>query len=731
VNLSEAISPLRTLGFRVRRAVKRAVPGGRIRAFGSGDSQIGKILVINLNRQPNRWRKVSGELHRFRSANGDRLSAITHRFPAVDARDGRAVAATADVDPIYRIGDQLYVQPDERLSASFAANEPVRMSPQEVAVARSHIETWKAVASGTDEYVLILEDDAWFRNGAKSSIDRGWRAALNRSQNAGGPKLVYLSYEDAGGTALRADVGEDVFRPVRGLWFLSGYVISRSGAAALLRAMPVVGPVDLWMNYRFEELGALALTSPAIAQRHDLKSENSYSVMPYLARAGVVDGRNLTVVPRASNSGFLIAWTADGEREGLAMALSMLGRRVQVFDIGDEKLDFNELMGIFEIFDAIVDPPLTESASAAVLTEKRIKILLEPNARTPSGLAREHLHPSRSLILKVCHLEHPGWSEICQLLGLQQPTEAFPIGAHQSTRLFRRDRSQSVKMPAAQKRRVAESMDDSPWVIPQLHQWEPLAVKNRVAPGPIATVVEVSMTEATSSFPNVTETFPGNLASFSPDGVEYSSEGARIILEADDVGARPFRSGAFASKTSFTHGRFGMEIRAANGPGLVTGFFLHRASPRQEIDIEFSGSDPRRMLCNVYFNPGDDGTEMAYGYRGSPVWIDLGFDSTQEFHHYAIDWQPDRLAWLVDGEIVFERGSWDPTPIPHLEMRVHANLWAPSSQDLAGRVDKRRLPSSAALRNLSIVDSREISPPGCVPARNSETNLALRLRDNS
>ncbi len=116
-------------------------------------------------------------------------------------------------------------------------------------------------ASSSDNFVLVLEDDVWFRRGAAAAIDRGWRAALRRCRYQGGPRLLYLSYADAGGTAERADVCDALFRPVRGLWFLSAYVLSRDGATALLRAMPVVGPVDTWVNYRFEELGALALSS--------------------------------------------------------------------------------------------------------------------------------------------------------------------------------------------------------------------------------------------------------------------------------------------------------------------------------------------------------------------------------------------------------------------------------------------------------------------------------------
>jgi beta-glucanase (GH16 family) len=124
--------------------------------------------------------------------------------------------------------------------------------------------------------------------------------------------------------------------------------------------------------------------------------------------------------------------------------------------------------------------------------------------------------------------------------------------------------------------------------------------------------------------------------------------------------------------------------------------------PRQEIDIEFVGADPRQMLANVYFNPGDDGTAMGFGYRGSPCRIDLGFDATADFHLYAIDWHPDRVAWVVDGRVVHERVGWDPTPIPHLSMRVHANLWAPRSEELAGRIDEHALPAAATFRNVSV-----------------------------
>lgn len=128
------------------RAVAGELPGGRISAFGAGQRGIGAILVINLDRQPRRLRRTMRELGRFRTRDGASLASLARRFPAVDARDGRAVAATADVDPTYPLGHQLHVQPSARLYECFGAGEPIRMTRQEVAVARSHVEVWKTVA---------------------------------------------------------------------------------------------------------------------------------------------------------------------------------------------------------------------------------------------------------------------------------------------------------------------------------------------------------------------------------------------------------------------------------------------------------------------------------------------------------------------------------------------------------------------------------------------------------
>ena len=143
-------------------------------------------------------------------------------------------------------------------------------------------------------------------------------------------------------------------------------------------------------------------------------------------------------------------------------------------------------------------------------------------------------------------------------------------------------------------------------------------------------------------------------------------------------------------------------MQASNVPGVITGFFLHRDSPRQEIDIEIAGNRADRLLVNVFYNPGGEGAKFDYGYRGAPSHIELGFDASESAHRFAIEWDPCEIRWLVDNQIVHSRANWDPTPIPHLPMTLHVNTWPSRSKELAGRLTSRRLPAITVVRAIAL-----------------------------
>jgi beta-glucanase (GH16 family) len=199
------------------------------------------------------------------------------------------------------------------------------------------------------------------------------------------------------------------------------------------------------------------------------------------------------------------------------------------------------------------------------------------------------------------------------------------------------------------------------------------------------------------------DTFPGNLGLFRPSNVSAQSGGGlSLAVRQEPLGVRKFGAAAISSRDSFLYGRFETTLQATNVSGLVTGFFLYRASPRQEIDIEITGNHPTRLLVNVFYNPGPEGAKFDYGYRGTPAAIPLGFDASKASHRFAIEWDPCEIRWLVDGELVHRRAVWNPTPIPHLPMTLHVNTWPTRSRDLAGRLALRALPASAIVRSIAV-----------------------------
>ena len=153
-------------------------------------------------------------------------------------------------------------------------------------------------------------------------------------------------------------------------------------------------------------------------------------------------------------------------------------------------------------------------------------------------------------------------------------------------------------------------------------------------------------------------------------------------------------------------------LKASKVPGVVTGFFLHRDSPRQEIDVEIVGKRSDRLLVNVFYNPGHEGARFDYGYRGAPTIIELGFDASELPHRFAIEWGPSELRWLVDDRIIHERVNWDPTPIPLLPMTLHINIWPSRSHELAGRLARRRLPTTAVVSSIVVEANLAHNPDG-------------------
>ncbi len=714
MNLSHSLLAPLNLLYRLGIRCRRLLPKQRCQTFvpskPKGLPRIESIYVINLDRQPDRWSEMERELKHVLDASGADLVKLTVRYSAVDARSDARQPPDDEVNPFYTLGDQLFVEPQPRaLPDRLELDRQIRMSRPEVAVARSHIGAWRKIAAGEHEYTLVLEDDVWFRRGFAHQLDRAWSEIETDNGCATQLDILYLSYKEVKYGAQKTFLSRNVFRPVRGLWYLSGYILSRKGATKLLQLLPCRGPVDLWINHQFGALDVRATRQSIIEQRRDCGSTNSYLILPSLTKIGVIDSEGASLFQIRPQERPVFVFGSEGSGlSSLAMALSMLGYRC-CSDLEDlPHCEFEKLLSgsTDRVFDAYVNiGSLTGRVWELRQRYPRARFIATTSeARAVDDVLLDGFNDCNGSGVAVLRSDEINkWQVVCEHLRCAPPICSFPeiTDLGQRRILGFNLESSSGTIGKAPKR------DRSPWVVESRQSWRGIyyAPANRTQPTIGTRVSANDSLEAldTRRWLLRDDTFAGNLALFRPSNIEFrSGVGAVLSVRKESLGVRNYSAASISSRDRYLFGRFEAVIQAANVPGVVTGFFLHRDSPRQEIDIEIVGNRPDRLLVNVFYNPGGEGAKFDYGYRGTPSYVELGFDASKSAHRFAIEWDPSQIRWLVDKELVHRRVNWDPTPIPHLPMIVHVNTWPSRSKGLAGRLNNRLLPATTIVKSIEM-----------------------------
>lgn len=130
-------------------------------------------------------------------------------------------------------------------------------------------------------------------------------------------------------------------------------------------------------------------------------------------------------------------------------------------------------------------------------------------------------------------------------------------------------------------------------------------------------------------------------------------------------GSKPYARAEYRTRNKFGYGLYQVRMKPAKNTGIVSSFFIYTGptdgTPWDEIDIEFLGKDTTKVQFN-YFTNGVGNHEYTY---------DLGFDASASYHTYAFNWQPNYIAWLVDGREVYRAYS----NIPSHPGKIMLNIW--------------------------------------------------------
>ena len=112
-------------------------------------------------------------------------------------------------------------------------------------------------------------------------------------------------------------------------------------------------------------------------------------------------------------------------------------------------------------------------------------------------------------------------------------------------------------------------------------------------------------------------------------------------------------------KGDWTFGRFEIHARLPNTQGIWPAFWLLPSRARYgsgaaggEIDImELIGSEPGRTYATLHFgNP----AERSSGYYDLPS----GTAFSDDFHVFALEWEPDEIRWYVDDVLFHSETEW-------------------------------------------------------------------------
>ncbi|NQY39121.1 MAG: family 16 glycosylhydrolase [Henriciella sp.] len=172
--------------------------------------------------------------------------------------------------------------------------------------------------------------------------------------------------------------------------------------------------------------------------------------------------------------------------------------------------------------------------------------------------------------------------------------------------------------------------------------------------------------------------------------------------------------GEIQHKARVKFGEYHTIMRAASGSGLVSSFFTYTGeyygTPHEEIDFEFVGKSPYEVQLNSFTN----GT--SHGRIEHPV----DFDTSKNFALYSFTWNPDRISWFVNGELVHEITS-ELHPIPQNPAILFANVFQGREEGWVGApefVDG----AQATYRCMSYRPTGDTTSPTCAEIYDLEYN---------
>lgn len=154
---------------------------------------------------------------------------------------------------------------------------------------------------------------------------------------------------------------------------------------------------------------------------------------------------------------------------------------------------------------------------------------------------------------------------------------------------------------------------------------------------------------------------------WSKEQVRIAKGGLQLGFMEGATGDRDYACGEIQTRKRFGYGAYEVRMKAASGTGLNSAFFTYIGpvdkKPHDEIDFEVLGKNAGQVQLNQYVS--------AKGGNEKLVPVSSGAD--KGFNDYAFIWEPDRIRYFVNGQLVHE--VTDKAKIPSNAQKIFLSLW--------------------------------------------------------
>jgi len=229
---------------------------------------VDKSYIINLKKDKHKLNKF------MKNKNHKKFK---DDFIVIEAVDGKKLkkedVSEDEVNLTYGWHDYLKVSNVDYIR-EYKFNKEVNLSDSEIGICLSHLKCWRDFHKNSKpgDYALIVEDDVIFcdnfENKLKLILDSIWNVKLN---------MLYVGYLPDQYSFKTEDVNEFIYKIKNGVWHLSSYIISWESVNMLLHKLPMIGPVDMWIQLQYHFLYPIATKKFLCVQDDKYESSNTYS----------------------------------------------------------------------------------------------------------------------------------------------------------------------------------------------------------------------------------------------------------------------------------------------------------------------------------------------------------------------------------------------------------------------------------------------------------------------